>query len=84
MENGQATDRIEKFNQTVRAAVVILLALGFVYGFIVSRVVSTESYAITFGIALTWWFASRDKKQDADEKAALAKAATSTAPTPTA
>ena len=65
--------RVEKFNQLVRAAVVIMLAAGFMYGFIVSKVVSTESYAITFGIAMTWWFASRDKKQSDDAMAAQVK-----------
>lgn len=62
--------RPEQFNQIIRGAVVLMLVAGFIYGFIVTKVVSTESFAIVLGIALTWWFKSRDdEKKDAAAKA---------------
>lgn len=62
------TTATEKFNQLVRGAVVLILVLGFVYGFIITKVVSTESFAIVLGIALTWWFKSRDEEKKPDAK----------------
>lgn len=55
--------RTEKFNQLVRAIVVLSLVGGFLYGFIVSKVVNTESFSLVLGIAITWWFKSRDEQQ---------------------
>ena len=75
--------RIEQFNQLVRGIVVLLLVGGFIYGFVVSKVVNTESFAIVLGVAMTWWFSSRDKKQ-ADDATKSAAQPPGAPPTPTA
>lgn len=62
------TTATEKFNQLVRAIVVLALVAGFIYGFVVSKVVSTESFAIVLGMAITWWFKNEDEKKKADVK----------------
>jgi hypothetical protein len=62
VDSDASPNRIEKFNQLVRAIIVLVLVGGMTYGFIVSKVVSTESYLIVVSIALTWWFKSRDEK----------------------
>lgn len=59
------TTNTEKFNQLIRGVVVLLLTIGFIYGFVISKVVSTESFAIVMGIAMTWWFKSSDAKDEA-------------------
>ena len=76
--NGNGPTRIEQFNQLVRAIVVLMLTGGFLYGFTVSKVVNTESFAIVLGIAVTWWFKSRDDEKKVAEK----PAAPTPAPTP--
>lgn len=68
MDEPAPPTRIEQFNQAVRAVVLLALTGGFIYGFIVSKVVSTESFAIVFGIALTWWFKSRDEEKKMNGK----------------
>lgn len=54
--------RIEQFNQAVRAVVVLALVAGLIYGFVVSKVVNTESFLIIANTAFIWWFKSRDEK----------------------
>jgi len=56
---------------------VLLLIGGMTYGFIVSKVVSTESFLIVVSIAMTWWFKSRDEKGTP-----LAKPVTPATPSP--
>lgn len=72
----------DKVDQLIRGGVVTILTFGFVVGFLWTKVVSTESFALVYGIAMTWWFSSRDKKQAADSTAAAVKAASSPAPPP--
>ena len=57
--------RIEQFNQLVRALIVLLLTGGFLWGFIITKVVNTESFSIVLGLAITWWFKSRDDEHRA-------------------
>lgn len=59
------TPRTESFNQIVRGAVVLALVGGMIYGFVVSKVVSTESFLIVANTALVWWFRSRDEARPA-------------------
>lgn len=63
------TTATEKFNQLVRAIVVLALVAGLIYGFVVTKVVSTESFLIVASIAITWWFKNEDEKKKADVKA---------------
>lgn len=74
--------RIEQFNQSVRALVVLLLVGGMVYGFIVSKVVSTESFLIVASTAITWWFKSRDEKVSVGKPLGPAPAAPGPPPPP--
>ena len=61
--NGDAPiSRTERFNQLVRAIVVLAFTFGVVYGFVVSKVVSTESFLVIGSVVFTWWFKSRDEK----------------------
>jgi hypothetical protein len=73
----------DQYEQIVRGSVVVLLTLGFLYGFVWSRVVSTESFAIVLGVAVTWLFKSKDQQQQAKDTKDAVRAAT-TAPAPTA
>ena len=65
-ENGNGHTRTEKFNQVIRGVVVLVLTGGLTYGFVVSKVVSTETFAVIASVVFTWWFKSRDDK-DADK-----------------
>lgn len=80
MENGSNESRTEKFNQAIRGVVVLSLTFGLIYGFIITKVVSTETFVVIASVVFTWWFKSRDEKQLADT--ALAKVATPPTPTP--
>lgn len=60
---------LDVFNQGVRGFVVILMTAGFLYGFVVSKVVSTESFAVVYGSVLAWWFASGKRSDDAKNAA---------------
>ena len=51
--------RVESFNSLVRGLVTLALSFGFVYGFVVSKVVSVDAYIGIFGAVTAWWFASR-------------------------
>lgn len=53
------TTRVDQFNSLVRGVVTLALTFGFVYGFIISKVVSVEAYIGIFGAVSAWWFASR-------------------------
>ena len=65
--NGACVSRTEKFNQLIRGVVVLAFTFGIVYGFVVSKVLSTETFVVMASIVFTWWFKSRDdeKKKDA-------------------
>ena len=60
--------RVEKFNSLVRGFVTLALTFGFVYGFIVSKVVSVEAYIGIFGAVVAWWFATRQQPNRATDK----------------
>ena len=51
--------RVDQFNSLVRGVVTLALTFGFVYGFILSKVVSVAAYIGIFGAVSAWWFASR-------------------------
>ncbi len=70
-----APTRTEQLNQIARTGVLVMLTLGFLYGFVVSKVVSTESFAVVYGSVLAWWFAQGNRKQQADEVKDAVKAA---------
>lgn len=59
--NGSQTTRVEQLNQLVRAVVVLAFTFGVVYGFVGSKVVSTESFLVIGSVVFTWWFKSRDE-----------------------
>lgn len=63
---------LDVFNQGVRGFVVVLMTAGFLYGFVVSKVVSTESFAVVYGSVLAWWFASGKRSDDAKNAAVTA------------
>lgn len=62
--------RVEKFNSLVRGVVTLALTFGFVYGFIVSKVVSVEAYIGIFGAVVAWWFATRHQQNRSTDNAA--------------
>lgn len=59
--------RVDQFNSLVRGVVTLALTFGFVYGFIVSKVVSVEAYIGIFGAVVAWWFASRTQASRAND-----------------
>jgi hypothetical protein len=62
---------IEQINQLVRAFVVVAFTLTICYGFVVSKVLSTETMVILANTVFIWWFKSRDDdKKTADAKPA--------------
>lgn len=64
MDDG-AVGRVEKFNQAIRGVVVLLFTGTICYGFVVSKVVSTETMAVMASTAFTWWFSN---KKDEEKK----------------
>lgn len=48
----------------VRAIISIAMAGGILYGFIVSKITSTD-FLITAAVAVGWWYLSRDKEKKA-------------------
>ncbi len=79
--NGEDS-KVDKLNQSVRAIVVIMLTAAYIYGFVGTKVVNTESFSIILGMAITWLFKARDEKKAADDAAAIAKAAATPPPPP--
>jgi hypothetical protein len=53
---------IEKFNQGVRAIVLLVLTGAFVWGFVMVNKVSGEVFTTIFASVLGYWFASREAK----------------------
>lgn len=53
--------RIEKFNSMVRGLVTLALMFGFVWGFVVAKVVSVDAYIGILASVTAWWFASRSQ-----------------------
>lgn len=53
--------RIEKFNSMVRGVVTLALMFGFVWGFVVAKVVSVDAYIGILASVTAWWFASRSQ-----------------------
>ena len=52
-------NRIESFNSLVRGLVTLALIFGFVWGFVVAKVVSVDAYIGILASVTAWWFASR-------------------------
>jgi hypothetical protein len=50
---------IEKFNSLVRGLVTLALMFGFVWGFVIAKVVSVDAYIGILASVTAWWFASR-------------------------
>lgn len=65
----------DPFNQWVRGGVVAILTIGFFYGFVITKVVSTESFAVMYGVVLGYWFGSGKRTDDA-KAAAISSPAT--------
>jgi hypothetical protein len=59
---------IEMFNGSVRGICTLGLTGGFIYGFVVSKVVSVDAYIGVFGAVVAWWFASRVQATRATDK----------------
>lgn len=47
----------------VRPLVTILLTLGFVYGFVVSKQIGDDIFANTFAVVIGFWFGTRTVSQ---------------------
>jgi hypothetical protein len=63
--------RVEAFNALIRGMVVLVFTLTIAYGFVVSKVLSTETMVILANTVFIWWFKSRDdEKKTADAKPA--------------
>lgn len=75
--NGNGT-RIEQFNSMVRGIVTLGLMFGFVWGFVVAKVVSVDAYIGILASVTAWWFASRSQATRATD----AKPSEPTPPTP--
>lgn len=54
--------RIEQFNSLVRGIVTLALIFGFVWGFVVAKVVSVDAYIGILASITAWWFASRTQQ----------------------
>jgi hypothetical protein len=52
---------IEKFNQSVRALVLVAMTGGFVWAFVMGKV-SPEVFTTVYAGVLGYWFASREAK----------------------
>lgn len=52
-------NRIESFNSLVRGLVTLALIFGFVWGFVIAKVVSVDAYIGILASVTAWWFASR-------------------------
>ena len=70
--DGNGATRVEQFNQLVRGMVVLALTGGLIYGFVWSKVVSTETFTVIASFVFTWWFKSRDDEKKADVTAKAA------------
>ena len=66
--NGNGPTRIEQFNQAVRGIVVIAFTAAICYGFVVSKVLSTETMVVLANTVFIWWFKSRDDEKRTAEK----------------
>jgi membrane associated rhomboid family serine protease len=64
----------EQLNQLARSFCLVSLTLAFIYGFIGSKVVSTESFAVIFNTVLIWWFTTANRRQQAEEVKEAVKA----------
>ena len=70
MDGPAKLTRVEAFNQLVRGFVVIALTLGLLYGFCITKVLSTETFVVISSVVYTWWFKSRDDERKEEKKAA--------------
>ena len=59
--------RIDKFNSLVRGVITLGLTAGFIYGYVVAKIVGTEAYIGIFGSVIAWWFASRSQATRASD-----------------
>ena len=82
-ETEPGDSRIEQVNQLVRAIVVLAFTGGIVYGFVVSKVVSTESFLVIGSVVFTWWFKSRDDEKKRANGAASSPGQPSSEKSPT-
>ena len=55
--------RIEQFNQAIRGIVVLAFTAAICYGFVVSKVIATETVVVIASVVYTWWFKSRDEEK---------------------
>lgn len=60
----EAPTRVDKFNQTIRGVILLMLAGAFVYAFVVLKdVVSVAEFVIVLTIAMNWWFTKPEDKK---------------------
>lgn len=57
----------ERANGAVRALVTLIFAGALVWGYIVSKIVSTDAFVGIAGMVIAWWFRARD--EDRQQKA---------------
>lgn len=70
---------MEKFNQVVRAFPLVVLTLAAAWGFVVSKVISTESVLIILSMVYNFWFkADEEKRRTQEMKEAVKAVATPT------
>lgn len=60
--------RVEQFNSLIRGLVVLMFTATICYGFVVTKVVSTETMAVMGSVVFTWWFSKRDDEKKAETK----------------
>lgn len=58
--------RVEQFNSLIRGIVVLAFTYAICHGFIVSKVLSTETMVVMSTVVFTWWFKSRDDEKKAE------------------
>ena len=67
MEDVRLT-RVDAFNALIRGFVVLAFTAAICYGFVVSKVLSTETMVVLANTVFIWWFKSRDDEKKATTK----------------
>ncbi len=74
--------RFEQFNSLVRGIVTLGLMFGFIWGFVVAKVVSVDAYIGILASVTAWWFASRTQQNRGTDQKPTEPASPPAAPTP--
>jgi len=66
---------MEKVNQAIRAFPLVVFTLVLAYGFVVSKVISTESMLVIAVSVFNYWYNSDQRKRQSEEMKEAVKAA---------